>query len=81
MLLTTMLIAAALNPFCHAVFVNDCRPAVAVTPNNDIITIVVVMPPIAIMVSYSDVHANRSNADIRLLSMRRKRNCNSNGRK
>jgi hypothetical protein len=81
-MLTTPLIAAALNPLCHAVFVNDCHPTVAVTPNNDIITIAcVVMPPIAIMVSYSDAHANRSNTDIRLLGMRRKHDCNSNGRK
>jgi hypothetical protein len=79
---TTPLIAAALNPLCYAAFVNDCHPTIAIAPNNDIITIAcVVMPPITIMVSYSDTHANRSNTDIRLLSMRRKHDRDSNGRK
>jgi hypothetical protein len=64
--------------------VNDRHSAiaVAVAPNNDIITVAcVVMPIIAIMVSYSDAHASRTNADKRLLCMRRKHDRNSDSRK
>jgi hypothetical protein len=76
------LIAAALYPFSHAVFVNDRHSAPAIMPDNDIITITcIVMPPIAIMVSYSNAHTNWPNADIGVLGMRRKHDCNSNGRK
>jgi hypothetical protein len=40
-----------------------------------------VMPPIAVMVSDSNTHAIRANTDIRVLSMRRKYDCDSDGRK
>jgi hypothetical protein len=76
------LIATALDPFCHAAFVNDRHPAIAVAPNNDIIALAcVVVPIIAVMVSYSDAYAGRTDADIRLLCMRRKHDRNSDGRK
>jgi hypothetical protein len=79
---TTPLIATALDPLCHAAFVNDRRSAIRVAPNNDIVTVpCVMMPPIAIMISYSDAHASRTNTDIRILSMRRKHDRNSDGRK
>jgi hypothetical protein len=62
--------------------VNDRYSAIAVAPDNDIITVArVVMPPIPIMVSYADAHARRANADIRFLSMHGKHDCNPDGRK
>ena len=76
------LIATAFNPLCHAAFVNDRHSAIAVAPNNNIITVAcVVTPIIAIMVSYSDAHASRTNADLRILCIRRKHDRNSGGRK
>jgi hypothetical protein len=81
-IVTKPLIATALNPLCHAAFVNDRHTAIAVAPNNDIITLAcVVMAIIAIMVSYSDTYASRTNADICILCIRRKHDRNSDGRK
>ena len=81
-MLSTPLVATALDPLCHAVFVNDRHSAIPVAPNNDIITVAcIVMPPIAVMVSYSNTHTIRTNTDIRVLSMRRKYDRNSDGRK
>jgi hypothetical protein len=57
--------------------VNDGYSAITVTS--------VVVPPIAVtvavMVSYTDAHATRPNADVRILSIRRHRHRNSKGRK
>jgi hypothetical protein len=62
--------------------VNDRHSAIAAMPNNNIITLTcVVMPIIAIMVSYSDAYAGRTNADIRILCVRRNRNRNPGGSK
>jgi hypothetical protein len=71
------LIATVLNPLRHAAFVNDGNSAMTVT--------CIVVPPItvavAVMVSYTDADTTRTNADIRILSICRNHDCNSDGRK
>jgi hypothetical protein len=69
------LIATALNPLCNATLVNDRHSAIAPVANNNIITLTcVVMPIIAIVISYSDAYAGGTDADIRILCMCRNRN-------
>jgi hypothetical protein len=64
------LVPAAFDPLCHAIFMNDRGPTIAVAPNNNVITIAcVVMPPISVMIPNADANANRSNADISIFSM------------
>src|SRR5262245_49927885 len=76
------LIATAFNPLCHAVFMNDRHSVIACAPNNNIITVAyVVTLIIAIMVSYSEAHASRTNAELLILCIRKKHDRNSGGRK
>jgi hypothetical protein len=57
--------------------VNDRHPAIAAVPYNNLITLTcVVMPIVVIVVSYSDAYAGWTDADVRILRMRRKRNRN-----
>jgi len=66
------LIATALDPLRHSVLVDDRYAAMAVTR--------IVVSPIAVTVMVSYAHANWTDADVRVLSMGRNRDCNSGGR-
>lgn len=75
----TPLIATALDPLSRAALVNNSYSTITIMP--ELMLACIMMPPIVIMVSYSDAHADWANADIRILSLSRKRDRNPDGRK
>jgi len=76
--MTTRLIATALDPLRHAVFVDDRYAAMAVTRIVMSPIAVTVAVAVAVMVSYAD--ANGTDADVGVLSMCRNRDRDSGGR-
>jgi len=72
------LIATALDPLRHSVLVDDRYAAMAVT--RIVVSPIAVAVAAMVMVMVSYAHANWTDADVRVLSMGRNRDCNSGGR-